>query len=265
LKPAPFSYEAPSTLEEALALLAERGDEATVLAGGQSLVPMLNFRLVRPAVVVDVNRLPGLDAVEPLRLGALARTATVERSPATHPGLREALEFSGHPQIRNRSTVGGSLAHADPASELPAVVVALDGEVVLRSRAGERIVAASDFFLGPYTTARTREELVTEVRLAAAPARSAFREVARRHGDFALVGAYAALVDGRARVALCGASPAPVRAGRVEQALAQGASVADAARLAAEEVEPWDDVHGTADYRRALATVVVRRALEAVA
>src|SRR5439155_10653049 len=145
------------------------------------------------------------------------------------------------------------------------VVVALDGEIVLRSLAGERTVTGAEFFLGPFTTARRPDELVTEVRLGAAPARSAFREVARRHGDFALVGAYAALEDGRARVAICGASPAAVRATRVEEALAAGAAVSEASRLAAEDVDPWDDLHATADYRRHAAAVVVRRALEAAA
>ena len=281
MKPAPFAYEAPATIEEALALLVEHGDEAAVLAGGQSLVPMLNFRLARPRVLVDVNGLSGLDGVSAedgvLRLGALTRTAAVERHPdvaARWPGVRQALEQVGHPQIRNRGTVGGSVAHADPAAELPAVLVALDGEVVLRSLDGSRVVPAGDFFLGPFTTVRRSNELVTEVRLKTPPRKSTFLEFARRHGDFALVGAFVAVdVEAgrveRARIGLCGASPAPVRARRAEGALGgralDGEAIADAAQAASEEVDPWDDLHGPAEYRRHLAAVAVRRALTALA
>jgi carbon-monoxide dehydrogenase medium subunit len=282
MKPVPFAYEAPETIDEALALLAEHGDDGTVLAGGQSLVPMLNLRLVRPRVLVDVNRLPGLDGViaQPdggLRLGALARAAAVERDPAVAagwPGLREGLRYSGHPQIRNRGTIGGNVAHADPASELPAVLVALDGVITLRSREGARDVAAADFFLGPYTTARRPGELLTEIRLAPSPHVSAFREFARREGDFALVGIFAGVdtEDGRvtsARIALCGASPAPVRAAEAEQALVGRqlgkAVIAEAAEAAAAAVEPWDDLNGPAEYRRDLTRTLARRTLSSLA
>lgn len=281
MKPVPFAYEAPETIDEALALLAEHGEDATVLAGGQSLVPMLNLRLVRPTVVVDVNRLPGLDGIVldggGLRLGALARTAAVELDPTVSswcPALHEALEHSGHPQIRNRGTVGGNVAHADPASELPAVLIALDGVVTLRSAAGTRELAAPDFLAGPYTTARRSDELVTEIRLAAPPRVSTFAEIARRDGDFALVGVFAAVDtdDGRvssARIALCGASPAAVRALEAEQALTGRAldepAIGDAAAAAAAAVEPWDDLNGPAEYRRHLARTLTARALTALA
>ena len=281
MKPVAFAYEAPETIDEALALLAEHGDEATVMAGGQSLVPMLNLRLVRPRLIVDVNGLPGLGGLSvddgDLRLGALARAAAVERDAAVAagwPGLREALQYSGHPQIRNRGTVGGNVAHADPASELPAVLLALDGVVTLRSREGERDVSARDFVLGPYTTARRRDELLTEIRLGPAPRLSAFREVARRHGDFALVGVFAGVdtndgVVAEARISLCGASPAPVRAVEAERALVgrplDAAAIANAAEAAAAAVEPWDDLNGPAEYRRDLAFTLTRRTLAELA
>ncbi|HKP17003.1 MAG TPA: xanthine dehydrogenase family protein subunit M [Gaiellaceae bacterium] len=281
MKPVAFAYRAPETLEETLALLEQHGDEATVLAGGQSLVPLLNLRIARPRVVVDVNRVAGLGGFEAgggaLRLGALVRTAAVERDPgvaAGWPGLREAIRHSGHPQIRNRSTVGGSVAHADPASELPAVLVALEATVTLRSTAGARELAAADFFVGPFTTARRPDELVTEVRVGARPGASAFREVARRHGDFALVGVYAGVdLDdgsvGAARIALCGASPVPLRAVDAEHALAgrplDERAIDDAAEAAAAAVDPWDDLNGPAEYRRDLARVLTRRTLSALA
>lgn len=278
MKPVAFAYEAPETIDEALTLLAEHAEDATVLAGGQSLVPMLNFRLVRPQVIIDINRLPGLDGLQVdadggLSLGALVRTAVVERDPAVisrWAGLRQALERAGHPQIRNRSTVGGSVAHADPASELPAALVALDGVVTLRSREGEREVPASTFFLGPYTTACRLDELVTKVRMAPPPRVSTFREVSRRHGDFALVGVFAGLdiAEGRvvrACISLCGASPVPVRASETEQSLIgselNDQVIAEAAATAADRTEPWDDLNGPAEYRRELARTLVRRAL----
>jgi carbon-monoxide dehydrogenase medium subunit len=243
---------------------------------------MLNFRLVRPTLVVDVNRVAGLEALEAaadgsLRLGALVRAAKAERSPdvaARWPGLRQALEHSGHPQIRNRGTVGGNVAHADPASELPAVLVALDGAVTLRSPAGEREVPASEFVVGPYTTARRSDELLTELRLGPEPARSTFREVSRRHGDFAVVGIFAGVdvegdTVGRARIALCGASPTPVRAVEAERALEgrslDAAATGDAAEAAAAACDPWDDLNGPAEYRRDLARTLVRRALASLA
>jgi carbon-monoxide dehydrogenase medium subunit len=215
-----------------------------------------------------VNRLPGLDAIDVgggrIRLGALARLAALERTPPLPRVLHEAIAHVGHPQIRNRTTVGGNLAHADPASELPAAVVALDGEIVLTSIGAERVVPAGEFFLGPFVTARRPDELVTEIRLAM-PERGTFVEFARRAGDFALVGACVVHTAAGARIALCGASPAPVRARRAEAALDAGAGAAEVGAVASEEVDPWDDALATTAYRRDLARTLVRRAVEALA
>lgn len=270
MKPAPFDYAAPTTLEEALDILAVRGGDTSVLAGGQSLVALLNLRVARPALVLDVNRITGLDAIDVsggrVRLGALTRLAALERTASLPRVLHEAISHVGHPQIRNRTTVGGNLAHADPASELPAVVLALDGEIVLASLGGERIVPAAEFFVGPFMTARRSDELVTEVRLSAPEAaHGTFVEFARRAGDFALVGACVVRTNADVRIALCGASPAPMRAPRAETALAAGASAAEVGAAASEEVDPWDDALATAAYRRDLAGTLVRRAVEALA
>ena len=197
MKPAAFDYHAPESLEEALALLNEYGYEAKLLAGGQSLIPTMNFRLARPAVLIDLNRIKELSYIEKngsgLRLGAMTRQRALERSElvANHaPLLHETMPFIAHPQIRNRGTIGGNIAHADPASELPAVMWALDGYLKLQSAAGERRVAVQDFFVGMFTTDLEPEEMLTEIEIPAMFPRSgwAFREIARRHGDYALVG-----------------------------------------------------------------------------
>ncbi len=281
MKPAPFRYVAPRSVDEAVAVLAEHGDEAKILAGGQSLVPLLAMRLARPAVIVDINGIRSLAYIrrkeERLHVGALTRQRAVERSPLARrwaPLLWEAIRFVGHPQIRTRGTIGGSIAHADPSAELPAVAAALDGEVVVRRPEGERTVAASDFFTGYLTTALGPADLLTEVRftLPAPPAGAAFLEVARRHGDFAIVGAAAVLrrSDGGvadARLVFVGVGPGPVRAVDAERSL-QGSpgstkGFAEAARLAAERLDPDDDIHASAAYRREVAAVMARRALEA--
>ena len=278
MKPAPFAYLSAETPEDAVAALVEYGDDATVLAGGQSLVPMLNMRLARPAVLVDVNGLRELDAIEldgVLTIGALTRQAAVERSPevaANAPLLTEAMRYVGHAAIRNRGTVGGNAAHGDGASELPAVLVALDAELVALGEAGTRAIAADDFFVTHYTTALDRE-LLTHVRIPRLPAtsRTAFIEVARRHGDFALVGVAASLEldEGgacrAARIALSGVGGAPVRA-RGAEALLAGAVVGDELlgeieQSVRSEVEPAPDVHATAGYRRRVAGAIVRRAV----
>lgn len=282
MKPPAFSYRDPDTLDEAVELVAELGDEATLLAGGQSLVPLLNLRLARPAVLIDINRIAGLDGIEigvdRLRVGALARAAALERHPgvATElPVIREALRYVGHPQIRNRTTIGGNLAHADPASELPAVVAAVDGVLTLVSRDAEREVGWREFFQGPLTTARRPDEIVTRVDLPRpAGMRMTFVEVARRHGDFALAGACVGvrMQDGSvadARIALTGVAGTPVRVRPAEEALI-GAPVdaerlAEVERLVREAIDPHDDVHASADYRRAVAAVLVRRAVRTMA
>jgi len=228
MKPPRFSYHDPATAEEALGLLAAHGDAARVLAGGQSLMPLLNFRLARPGHVIDVNRVAALATVSPgpdsgLRIGALVRQRTLERSPLIRersPMIGQAMPFVGHPQIRTRGTLGGSLAHADPAAELPAVMVALGARLTLRSARGQRTVAAEDFFVAALTTALAPDELLTEVALPPWPARtgSSVQEVAIRLGDFALGGVAAALTldaQGRvagARVVCFGVGPRPLRA-----------------------------------------------------
>ena len=265
LKPAPFEYAAPRTVEEALPLL---GEDVTPLAGGQSLVPLLNLRLARPAMVVDLNRIESLAYVsrgpeESLRIGALARQAAVERSELVAEGwplLGQAVRYAGHPQIRSRGTVGGSVAHADPAAELPAALLALDARFHLRSAARSRTVAAGDFFLGPLTTVLEPGELLVEIEVpaVAAGARSAFVEHARTHGDFATAGVAVVLrPDGGGAIAILGIDGKPTRARAAEYALLGGASVEEAAEFAATPIRD--------DYRRALVAELVRRALSEAA
>jgi aerobic carbon-monoxide dehydrogenase medium subunit len=277
VKPAPFEYHDPRSLDEALERLASLGDEAKILAGGQSLMPMLNLRLARPAALVDINRLPGLDtlAIEAgtLRVGALVRQRALERWAERHqPLFASALRLVGHVAIRNRGTVGGSIAHADPASELPALLLCLDGSVVAHRRGSERLIPSGDFFQGPLMTALGNDELVTETRwsLPGPLAGWGFHEVARRHGDFALVGAIALLdVRGgrveRARVALFGVGPVAARARATEQALAgqspSSTLFAEAAALAADGLDPQSDLHASAGYRRRVAATLTARAL----
>jgi aerobic carbon-monoxide dehydrogenase medium subunit len=280
MKPPPFDYLAPASLEEAVAALAEHGDEAKVLAGGQSLVPLLAFRLARPSVLVDLNGVPGLDGVEldggTLTLGALTRERDVELA----PGLRErcamvveAVEQIGHVAIRNRGTVGGSLAHNDPAAEWTALALALDAEVEVVGPAGARTIPAREFLVTYFTTALAPDEVLTRVRLQVPNGRSGscFLELARRHGDFAIVGvaAHVALDDGGAladpRLALIGVGQTAVRATAAEGVL-RGARPTDAlfeeaAEAVAGEIDPNGDVHASADYRRRVARVLVRRAL----
>jgi CO/xanthine dehydrogenase FAD-binding subunit len=282
MKPPRFDYLAPRTLDEALAHLHQHGDQAKILAGGQSLIPMLNFRLAHPGVVVDVNRLTDLAYVRQhdggVAVGALTRQHAVERSDlvrARVPVVAEACRFIGHAPIRHRGTFGGNLAHADPASELPAVMVALEAEMAVASRAGNRAVPAGEFFIGPLTTALRPGEMLTEIRIPAAPPRTggAFVEMARRAGDFALVGV-AVLVTldeagqcARARIALCGVGPTPVRARAAEDALVgqapTTAALDEAADRAAAATSPPSDVHGSAEFRRKLARHFARQALAA--
>ncbi len=284
MKPAPFDCLVPETLDEALGALAEHGDEARVIAGGQSLVPMMNLRLARSSLLVDLNRVPDLDTVRrengALSLGAMLRQADLLRSPeveAAAPLLAQAARHVGYPTTRNRGTLGGSAAHADPAAELPAALLALDAEFIARSRDGERTIGASEFFVDYFQTALASGEALVEVLVPVAPAdaRSTFVEAARRKHDFPLCGV-AAVVRREpggpcleARVALCGAGARPVRAHAVEAALRGApldpAGLRGAANEVASEVEPLDDVHGSAEYRRELAVALTRRALAAAA
>jgi len=279
MKPPPFAYERPPDVESAVELLASHGRDGKVLAGGQSLVPLLNLRLVRPAVLVDVNALRGLDRIEVdggvLRLGSLVRQAQLQMPVVrTHsPLLADAIAHAGHPQIRNRGTVGGSVAHADPAAELPTCLVALDASVHVRSVRGGRTIGWQELFVGPLTTTIAHDELLTEIELRLPPPGSgqAFLEFARRHGDFALGGAAAVItlddhgVCTRAAVAMLAAGATPVRAHEAERVLAGGRLDDELAREAAEaavrELSPLSDVHGTAEYRRGVNRAMVRRAL----
>jgi CO/xanthine dehydrogenase FAD-binding subunit len=254
VKPAPFEYHRPASREEAFALL---GPEAKPLAGGQSLVPLMNFRLARPAALVDLGRL-GLDGIRrengSVVVGAMTRQYDLELSGAS-PLLAEALQHVAHLAIRTRGTVGGSLVHADPTAELPVCAVALGAELVLESAAGRRVVPADDFFVHLFTTALAPEELLVEARFPAAQ-RVAFEEFALRHGDFALVCVAAVVGDDGARVALGGVGPRPF--------LAVGAPDELPDRVA-DEIQPPDDAHVPVGYRRDLARALTARALRRAA
>ena len=281
MKPPPFEYHAPTTVEEALALLTEHGDEAKALAGGQSLIPVLNFRLARPSVIVDLNRVEGLSGIEAsgesLRVGAMARQRAAERSPEVArraPMLVAALEHVAHPQIRTRGTVGGSVAHADPAAELPAVMLALDARFRLRRGSEERTLAAGDFFTGLFSTALQIDELLVDIEIPTPSPRSGwgFEEVARRHGDFALVAVAASVTLGprgvvsAARLAYVNAGPGPFRSNGAEKVLIgeepSPALARAAADAAVQDARPSADVHASADYRRQLTRVLTERALD---
>ena len=285
MKPPPFAYVDPHNVAEALDALGEYRDEGKVLAGGQSLVPLLNMRLAQPRVVIDLNRITELDFIaarntngaEGITFGAMTRQRSVEDAQdvlAQLPMLKEAIGWVGHPQIRNRGTVGGSIAHADPAAELPLVFRALDGAATVRSRRGSRTIPASDFFVYTFTPALEADEMLVDIWLPLPAPRTgqAFVEVARRHGDFALVAAAASLtldehrVCSDVRIAIGGAAPTPVRATRAEAAL-RGQRVSldafrQAGQLAGEDLEPTADVHADAAYRREVAGVLTYRALK---
>ena len=276
-------YEAPTTMAEAVDLLAEYQDEASVLAGGQSLIPLMALRLARPAVLIDINGLSELSlvAVEDGRvtIGAMTREYVAEDSATvgdTVPLLAAALPLIGHEAIRSRGTIGGSLAHADPAAELPAVARALDAEFVVRGRAGERVVPAADWFEGYLATSRRPDEILAEVRFpAAGPGTGvAFLEVARRYGDFAIVGLAVSLTlaDGvisDARLAFAGVSDVPVRAAEAEDLLVgerpSAELFAEAARVATAPLDPPADLNGSPEYRKQIAATLVRRGLQAAA
>ncbi len=285
MKPAPFSYLAPADVSEVLGLLAEYGEDAKLLAGGQSLVPAMNFRLARPATLIDLNGVPDLAYLHEeggeLRIGAMTRQRQVERSHLVAeklPLVHETMPWIAHPQIRNRGTFGGSLAHADPAAELPAVVLALGGRFRLQSLAGERWVAAEDFFLGLFETARQPDEILIEVALPVQKQGGgwAFEEMARRAGDFAMVGVGAVLELGiggkisQARLGLVSVADRPLLATKAAAMLVGEKPSAELFRAAAatcaqEEIDPTDDLHATVAYRRHLSAVLVRRALERAA
>ena len=284
MKPAPFLYSAPATLTEALALLNRHGDEAKVLAGGQSLIPVMNFRLAQPGMLVDLNGVGSLDFIraeqDGLHIGAMTRQRRVERSHlvAEHsPLVYETMPFIAHPQIRNRGTFGGSIAHADPSAELPVIAVTLNARLRLQKEGSERWVHAPDFFTGLFATDLAPEEMLTEIVIPPPRPRTitAFTEFARRHGDYALVGVAAALTFApdatctEARLVYLSVGEVPTVATQAS-ALLQGETLTDEAIRAAahaaatHEIDPSDDIHATAAYKRHLAEVLTRRVLQTV-
>lgn len=291
MKPAPFEYFCPSTLDEALSLLADHGSDAKPLAGGQSLIPAMNFRLATPAVLVDLNAVASLAHVTEgesgIRIGGMTRHRTLETSAIIArdvPLVTQTMPFVAHAAIRTRGTIGGSLAHADPAAELPAVMLALQATMTLQKRGGSRQVPAAEFFTGLFSTALDEGEIVTEVTVprlteagpsdpAARRTGYAFDEISRRHGDFALAGAAAVVtldaagICTAARVALLSLADRPVMAQQVSRALVgQRPSpqlIRDAAEAAATtDIDPSSDIHASRRYRARLAAVLIRRVLE---
>jgi carbon-monoxide dehydrogenase medium subunit len=283
MKPAPFKYLAPTEIEEALAQVAEHGYDAKVLAGGQSLIPVMNFRLAQPSVLVDINRIAELFFIRPdenggIRIGAMTRQAQIEKSPLVAeraPLLHDAMPRIAYPQIRSRGTYGGSIAHADPSAELPAVSVAMNGRFRLRKQSGDRWVSASDFFVALFTTAMEPDELLVEIALPPMPARSgwSFIEISRRHHDFAMAGVAAVTsLDSKgrcqhARTAFFSVGDGPMYGGQAEAVLLGKVPSQDLIRQAAEiasrqDVDPGGDIHATAAYRRHLVKVLAQRALE---
>ncbi len=284
MKPPRFDYARPDSLDGAITLLAAHGGDAKVIAGGQSLMPMLNFRLLAPRLLVDIARIADLNHIsvgaDGVRLGALVRWRDIERHPTlrtVHPLLVEAIGHVAHYQIRNRGTVGGSLAHADPAAELPGIAVTCEAQIIVVGSAGRRAISAADFFLGALTTALEPDEVIVDVRLPRWPLerRFAFEEFSRRKGDFALAGVTVFYdLDGRGHVidphiGAIGVTNRPVRLSAAEAALA-GRAIDEAAILAAAAVaddglDVSEDIHAPADYRRALLKVLLERALRRAA
>ena len=281
MKPAPFKYLAPGTVEEALAALAEHGDDARPLAGGQSLVPLMNMRIARPTVLVDLNRIAGLDGVEvdgdALVLGAMVRQSAAEADPLVAdncPLLKQTLRFVGPPATMNRGTVGGSLAHADPLAELPGAALALGAELVVESVRGRRALAPETFYIAELTTALEPDELLREIRWprAAAGARSAFVESGNRAEGPAVAGVACTLRRDEAgscravALAAIGVGPGPVRLGSAERALTgekpAAAAIAAAAAAAGDDIDPRDDVHASARYRARLTVALVEGAIQ---
>ena len=268
--PAAFDYVRASCADEAVALLGEHGDDAKLLAGGHSLLPLMKLRLASPAVLIDVGRLSDLsyirDGGDHIAIGALTRHRDLERSELLGealPVLAHVAGLVGDPQVRHRGTIGGSLAHADPASDLPAVVLALGGTLVARGPSGQREIAAADFFLGFLESALDADEMLTEIRLPKLDGgRWSYQKFTRRAIDWAIVGAAAVHSDAGTGVALVNMGPTPLRATAVEDALAAGAPPAEAAAVAGDGTEPPSDLNAGPDYRRHLARVLVRRALE---
>jgi len=268
--PAAFDFKRAGSSDEAIALLGEYGDEAKLLAGGHSLLPMMKLRLAVPTVLVDIGRVEDLsyinDGGDHISIGALTRHRALETSDllaADCPILSHVASKVGDPQVRHRGTLGGSLAHSDPASDLPAAVLALGGTLVAQGPNGSREIAASDFFTGYFGSALTDDEMLTEVRVPKASGGWNYQKFNRRAQDWAIVGVAAVQVNGGTNVSLVNMGSTPLRAGSVEAALAGGSSAADAADAAAEGTEPPTDLNASPEYREHLARVLTRRALEA--
>ena len=266
--PASFDYQRAASAEEAVSMLREHGEEAKLLAGGHSLLPLMKLRLATPSVVIDVGRIRELsyvrDGGDQVSIGALTRHRDVETSELLQrevPILAHVAGLVGDPQVRHRGTIGGSLAHGDPASDLPAVVLALGGTLVVQGPGGRRDIPATEFFQGFLETALAPEEMLVEIRVPKARGGWSYQKFNRRAIDWAIVGV-AAVRNGTTGVALVNMGPVPLRASAVEQALAGGASAADAAALAAEGTDPSADLNASVEYRQHLARVLVRRALE---
>ncbi|MWA01618.1 xanthine dehydrogenase family protein subunit M [Actinomadura sp. LD22] len=267
MKPARFDYLQATSVTEAVGALAAAEGEAKILAGGQSLVPLMALRMGRPSLVVDVNRIPGLGGMAiadgVVRIGALTRHSALSEQRA-HPLLAEAARWIGHQAIRSRGTVGGSIAHADPSAELPVVATALDAVALVANPAGRRRIPAADLFAGPFETTLGHDEMIIALDFPV-PRRWGFAELSRRHGDFGLVTVAAAEIDGRVRIAVGGVGGVPYRAVDAEARLADveltPAAFDEAARLTASGIDPADDLHATAAYRRAMTAEHTRRAL----
>lgn len=267
--PAAFDYVRVDSLEGAIAALTEHGDDAKLLAGGHSLLPLMKLRLATPAVLIDIGRLPGLAYVkedgDQIAVGALTRHCDVHASPvlAQHlPLLATVAGKVGDPQVRHRGTIGGSVAHADPASDLPAAVLALGGELVVTGPSGSRSIPATEFFTGFLETAMAPDEVLTEIRLPKASGGHSYQKFVRRAQDWAMVGVAVARYDGTTGVSLVNMGSTPLRASAVEAALAAGTSAAEAAEVADQDTEPTGDPNASPEYRRHLARVLTRRALE---
>jgi aerobic carbon-monoxide dehydrogenase medium subunit len=283
MKPAPFEYYAPTTIDEALSLLSEHGYDAKTLAGGQSLIPMMNFRLVQPALLVDINNIPSLSGIHldeegDLHIGAMTRHAQVESDPLVAqvaPLVSETIPHIATSQIRNRGTFGGSIAHADPSAELTAVSVALNGRFLLRSQSNERWVPADEFFLGMFSTILEPDEILVEAAFSPQPPRSGWSmvEISRRPHDFALVGVAAVMTldDGETcqavRIVYLSVGDRPVEAHRGADGLINQVPTVEAIRAAAEiaaaeDIDPSSDIHASAEFRRHLVKVLTQRALK---
>jgi carbon-monoxide dehydrogenase medium subunit len=268
--PAAFDYEVATSADHAIALLGEHGDDAKLIAGGHSLLPLMKLRLATPSVLVDIDRLDDLayvrDGGDHLAIGARTRHCEVERSDLvkTDAGLlAHAAGQVGDPQVRHRGTIGGSIAHADPASDLPAVLLAMGGSLVARGPSGERVIAARDFFTGFLESALEPTELLTEIRVPKAPGAGwSFQKFNRRAQDWAIVGVAAVRNNGSSGVGLVNMGSTPLFASGVVEAMQSGASAAECAERADEGTEPQSDTNATPEYRRHLAKVLVRRALE---